>query len=32
MLNSDRIYGEAPVRPPITGAPWMEFDEAEFGK
>lgn len=22
MLNSDIVYGEAPVRPPITGAPW----------
>lgn len=22
MLNSDIVYGAAPVRPPITGAPW----------
>lgn len=22
MLNSDLVYGEAPVRPPINGAPW----------
>lgn len=22
MLNSDIVYGEAPSRPPITGAPW----------
>ena len=22
MLNSERVYGPAPVRPPITGAPW----------
>lgn len=22
MLNSDRVYGKAPKRPPITGAPW----------
>ena len=22
MLNSERVYGNAPTRPPITGAPW----------
>lgn len=22
MLNSDRVYGTAPTRPPVTGAPW----------
>lgn len=22
MLNSNRVYGNAPVRPPVTGAPW----------
>jgi len=22
MLNSDRVYGTAPARPPVTGAPW----------
>jgi|GEM_PF-1731102 len=22
MLNSNRVYGDAPVRPPVTGAPW----------
>ena len=22
MINSDRVYGVAPVRPPVTGAPW----------
>ena len=22
LLNSDRVYGDAPVRPPVTGAPW----------
>lgn len=22
MLNSDQVYGDAPVRPPINGAPW----------
>lgn len=22
ILNSDQVYGEAPARPPITGAPW----------
>lgn len=22
LLNSDRVYGAAPVRPPVTGAPW----------
>lgn len=23
LRNSDRIYGEAPVRPPVMGAPWQ---------
>ena len=27
MLNSDRIYGTAPVRPPVNGAPWGELAE-----
>ena len=22
MLHSDRVYGKAPARPPVTGAPW----------
>lgn len=22
MLNSNKVYGNAPVRPPVTGAPW----------
>lgn len=22
LLHSDRVYGPAPVRPPVTGAPW----------
>ena len=22
MLNSDIVYGEAPSRPPVFGAPW----------
>jgi hypothetical protein len=26
MLNSDRVYGEAPARPPIKGAPWDGAD------
>lgn len=24
MLNSDLVYGDAPVRPPVLGAPWTE--------
>ena len=26
MLNSERVYGPAPYRPPITGAPWTEWE------
>lgn len=24
LLNSDRVYGDAPVRPPVFGAPWTD--------
>ena len=24
LLNSDRVYGEAPSRPPVNGAPWTQ--------